>query len=44
MLIDVLLIAQKHMKFAEYIDIPGKYLHLTDDLMNRINMTESEVS
>ena len=44
MLIDVLLIAQKHMKFAEYIDIPEKYLHLTDDLLNRINMTESKVS
>src|SRR5437588_12855827 len=44
MVIDVLLIAQKYMKFAEYIYIPEKYLHLTDDLLNRINMTESEVS
>jgi hypothetical protein len=44
MIIDVLLIAQKHMKFAEYIDVPEKYLHLTDDLFHRINMTESEVS
>lgn len=44
MIMDVLLIAQKHMKFAEYIDIPEKYLHLTDDLFHRINMTESEVS
>lgn len=42
MIMDVLLIAQKHMKFAEYIDIPEKYLHLTDDLFHRINMTESE--
>lgn len=42
MLMDVLLIAQKHMKFAEYIDVPKKYLHLTDDLFHRINMTESE--
>ncbi|OJA21338.1 hypothetical protein AZE42_07115 [Rhizopogon vesiculosus] len=42
MVIDVLLIAQKYMKFAEYIDIPEKYLHLTDDLLNRINMTESK--
>lgn len=44
MIMDVLLIAQKHMKFAEYIDVPEKYLHLTDDLFHRINMTESEVS
>ncbi|KAJ8584183.1 HD-domain/PDEase-like protein [Rhizopogon salebrosus TDB-379] len=42
MLVDVLLIAQKHMKFADYIDIPRKYLHLTDDLLNRIDMTESK--
>jgi HD superfamily phosphohydrolase len=42
MIMDVLLIAQKHMKFAEYIDVPEKYLHLTDDLFHRINMTESE--
>ncbi|KAG1740233.1 uncharacterized protein EDB91DRAFT_1133849 [Suillus paluster] len=42
MLMDVLLIAQNHMKFAEYIDVPEKYLHLTDDLFHRINMTESE--
>lgn len=42
MMMDVLLIAQKHMKFAEYIDVPEKYLHLTDELFHRIHMTESD--
>ncbi|KAG1719515.1 hypothetical protein EDB19DRAFT_2030262 [Suillus lakei] len=42
MVMDVLLIAQKHMRSAEYIDVLEKYPHLTDDSFHCINMTKPE--
>ncbi|TFY67525.1 hypothetical protein EVJ58_g1575 [Rhodofomes roseus] len=41
MLIDALLAAEPHMKFARDIFDPKRYLHLTDDIRIRIEASES---
>lgn len=43
MIIDALLAAEPHMKFARYIFDPKRYLHLTDDIRIRIEASESPV-
>ncbi|KAJ7062807.1 HD-domain/PDEase-like protein [Mycena amicta] len=40
MIIDALKLAEPFLKIAEQIDIPRKYLHLTDDIMTRIEASE----
>ncbi|KZT23172.1 HD-domain/PDEase-like protein [Neolentinus lepideus HHB14362 ss-1] len=40
MIIDALLAAEPHMKIAEQVFNPEKYVYLTDDLMSRIEMSE----
>ncbi|THH02196.1 hypothetical protein EW026_g597 [Hermanssonia centrifuga] len=39
MIIDALLSAEPHMKIAEHIDDPKKFVFLTDDIKTRIEMT-----
>ncbi|KII96196.1 hypothetical protein PLICRDRAFT_151364 [Plicaturopsis crispa FD-325 SS-3] len=39
MIIDGLLAAEPHMKIAEQVDKPDKYVFLTDDIMTRIEMS-----
>ncbi|KAJ7983116.1 hypothetical protein DFH06DRAFT_1172457 [Mycena polygramma] len=40
MIVDALILAEPHMKIAEQIDIPKKFLYLTDDIMPRIESSE----
>lgn len=44
MIIDALLSANRHMKFAGQVKKPKEFLHLTDDIMTRIEMTTDPVS
>ncbi|PCH41716.1 hypothetical protein WOLCODRAFT_71312 [Wolfiporia cocos MD-104 SS10] len=41
MIVDALLVAEPHLKFANDIRNPKKYLHLTDDLRGRIEASDS---
>lgn len=43
MLVDALLEANKHMRFAEYIHDPTKFLHLTDYLRTQIESSTEPV-
>ena len=44
MIIDGLLKAEPHLKIAERVLDPKKYLHLTDDIMPFIEASEDPVS
>ena len=44
MIIDALKLAEPHMKIAERIQDPKKYLHLTDNIMDFIKMMDEPVS
>lgn len=44
MIIDALLAADSHMKIAEQVDKPEKYVHLTDDIMLTIERSTDPVS
>ena len=44
MIIDALLEAEPHMKIANRVDDPKEYLHLTDDIMGRIEESTEPVS
>ena len=44
MIIDALLAAEPHMKFARDIFDPKRYLYLTDDIRTRIEASERPVS
>ena len=44
MIIDALLAADPHMKIAEQVDKPEKYVYLTDDIMPTIERSEGPVS
>jgi hypothetical protein len=39
MIIDALLAADRHLKIAEQVDKPEKYVHLTDNIMTYIEST-----
>lgn len=43
MMLDSLLSANRHMRFAEYMKDPRKYLYLNDSLINRIEASEEPV-
>jgi len=43
MIIDALLAAEPHMKIAEQVDKPDKFVFLTDDIMPTIERTTSKV-
>lgn len=43
MIIDALLKAEKHLKTAERIEDPQKYLHLTDNIMEFIEQSSDPV-
>jgi hypothetical protein len=43
MIVDGLILADPHLKIADRIEIPKKFVHLTDDIMNRIEDTEDPV-
>jgi len=43
MIVDALLSADPYMKIVERIFDPKKYLHLTDDIMARIQSSEEPV-
>ena len=43
MIVDALLLAEPHLKIADQIRDPKKFLYLTDDIMPRIEMSESPV-
>lgn len=43
MIIDAILEAEPTMKIAEQVDKPEKYVYLTDDIMQRIEMTTNPV-
>ncbi|KAF7331095.1 HD-domain/PDEase-like protein [Mycena venus] len=40
MIVDALILAEPHMKITDQVDIPKKFLYLTDDLMPRIESSE----
>ena len=44
MIVDALSSAEPFMKIADQIDIPKKFLYLTDDIMTRIESSEAPVS
>jgi hypothetical protein len=43
MIVDGLIAAEPHMKIAEQIFDPNKFLYLTDDIMSRIQSSEAHV-
>jgi deoxynucleoside triphosphate triphosphohydrolase SAMHD1 len=43
MLVDALLSAEPHMHIAEQVHIPEKYIHLCDNIVQRIEMSEDPV-
>ena len=43
MIIDGLLLAKPHLKIADQIGDPNRYLYLPDDIMPRIEMSEDPV-
>lgn len=43
MIIDALILAEPHLKIANQIQDPQRYLYLTDDIMPRIEMSEDPV-
>jgi hypothetical protein len=43
MIIDALIAAEPAMKIAGQIDDPARYVHLTDDIMPRIESTDCPV-
>jgi deoxynucleoside triphosphate triphosphohydrolase SAMHD1 len=40
MIVDALLSAEPHLHFAELVDKPDKYVHLCDNIIQRIEMSE----
>jgi hypothetical protein len=43
MVVDALLSAEPHMHIAEQVDKPEKYIHLCDNIIQRIEMSEDPV-
>jgi hypothetical protein len=43
MIVDALVLAEPHLKIADRVLIPKKFLYLTDDLMPRIEASEEPV-
>jgi hypothetical protein len=44
MLVDALLAAEPIMRFADYVTNPERYLHLTDGIIELVQMSDDEVS
>ena len=44
MLVDALLVAEPIMHFADYVTDPQKYLHLTDSVIELVQMSDDKVS
>lgn len=44
MLVDALLAAEPIMHFADHVTNPEKYLHLTDSIIELIQMSDDEVN
>lgn len=44
MVVDALLAAEPIMHFADYVTKPERYLHLTDSIIELIQMSDDQVS